>query len=123
MALRAIALVLMILASVGTASAGGVTGTWLHQDGGSKVRFAPCGQALCGTIVWLKEANGPAKVGEKVFYDMVPAGGDNWTGKAFEPSSGKEYTGKMTLAGDSLTTAGCVLGGLICKSIVWSRAK
>ena len=123
MALRAIALVLTTFAGVETALAGDVTGLWLHEDGASKVRFAPCGQALCGTIVWLKETKGPAKIGQKVFYDMVSAGADNWTGKAFEPSSGKEYTGKMTLAGDSLTTAGCVLGGLICKSIVWSRAK
>jgi uncharacterized protein (DUF2147 family) len=28
----------------------------------------------------------------------------------------------MSLAGDRLTTAGCVLGGLICKSIAWTRA-
>jgi uncharacterized protein (DUF2147 family) len=123
MALRAIAIVLTILGEAETALAGEVTGVWLHEDGASKVRFAPCGSALCGTIVWLKEAKGPAKVGEKVFYDMVSSGDNNWTGKAFEPSSGKEYTGKMTLAGDSLTTAGCIMGGLICKSIVWSRAK
>ena len=123
MALRAIAMVLTMFAGVGAAMAGDVTGIWLHEDGASKVRFAPCGQAMCGTIVWLKETKGPAKVGQKVFYDMVSSGADNWTGKAFEPSSGKEYTGKMTLAGDSLTTAGCILGGLICKSIVWSRAK
>jgi uncharacterized protein (DUF2147 family) len=54
---------------------------------------------------------------------MVSSGADAWTGKAFEPSSGKEYAGKITLAGDSLTTAGCVMSGLICKSIAWSRAK
>jgi uncharacterized protein (DUF2147 family) len=29
----------------------------------------------------------------------------------------------MTLSGDRLTTAGCVLGGLICKSYVWMRSK
>jgi uncharacterized protein (DUF2147 family) len=29
----------------------------------------------------------------------------------------------MTLSGDHLTTAGCVLGGLICKSMSWTRAR
>jgi uncharacterized protein (DUF2147 family) len=29
----------------------------------------------------------------------------------------------MTLAGEHLTTAGCVFGGLICKSVEWSRAR
>ncbi|HXW18995.1 MAG TPA: DUF2147 domain-containing protein [Roseiarcus sp.] len=103
--------------------AGDVAGVWLHEDGKSKVRFAPCGAAICGTIVWLKDTTGPAKIGERVFYDMTPAGDNAWSGKAFEPSSGKEYTGKMSLSGDSLTTAGCVFGGLICKSIVWSRSQ
>jgi uncharacterized protein (DUF2147 family) len=123
MAFRAIAVVLAILGGGEAALAGDATGVWLHEDGASKVRVAPCGSALCGTIVWLKDTKGPAKIGQKVFFDMVSSGDNNWTGKAFEPSSGKEYTGKMTLAGDSLTTAGCVFGGLICKSIVWSRAK
>jgi uncharacterized protein (DUF2147 family) len=106
-----------------SASAGEVAGVWLHEDGASKVRFAPCGPALCGSIVWLKETTGPAKVGQRVFYDMVPSGDNSWSGKAFEPSSGREYSGKMSLAGDRLTTSGCVLGGLICKSIVWSRSR
>ena len=123
MALRLIIIALAIVGVVQSAFAGDVTGVWLHQDGGSKVRIAPCGSALCGTITWLKDTKGATKVGERVFYDMVPAGDNAWSGKAFEPSSGKEYTGKMSLAGDSLTTAGCVFGGLICKSITWSRSQ
>ncbi|HYC25810.1 MAG TPA: DUF2147 domain-containing protein [Roseiarcus sp.] len=118
--------ILASLALAGAANfawAGDVTGVWLHEDGGSKVRFAPCGAAICGNVVWLKDTKGPTKIGERVFYDMTPTGDNAWTGKAFEPSSGKEYTGKMSLAGDSLTTAGCVLGGLICKSITWSRSQ
>ena len=111
-----------LIASVNFALAGDVLGIWLHEDGGSKVRFAPCGAAICGTIAWLKDTGGAGKVGQRVFFDMIPAGADAWTGKAFEPSSGKEYSGKMALAGDRLTTAGCVFGGLICKSIVWTRA-
>jgi uncharacterized protein (DUF2147 family) len=123
LALRSLVLAFATLASAESALAGEAAGVWLHENGESKVRIAPCGSALCGVIVWLKDMKGPAKIGQRVFYDMVPAGDNSWTGKAFEPSSGKEYSGKMTLAGDSLTTAGCVFGGLICKSIVWSRAK
>jgi uncharacterized protein (DUF2147 family) len=119
---RSILACVALIASANFALAGEVAGVWLHEDGKSKVRFAPCGAALCGTISWLKDANDAAKVGQRVFYDMVPAGDNAWTGKAFEPSSGKEYSGKMSLAGDRLTTAGCVLGGLICKSIAWTRA-
>ena len=114
---------LALALSANLAHAGDVAGVWLHQDGASKVRFAPCGAAMCGTIAWLKDPKDPAKVGQRVFFDMVPAGDNAWTGKAFEPSSGKEYSGKMSLAGDRLTTAGCVFGGLICKSITWTRSQ
>jgi uncharacterized protein (DUF2147 family) len=113
---------LALTACANFASAGEVSGVWLHEDGNSKVRFARCGDAVCGTISWLKDPKGAGKVGQRVFYDMIPAGDDSWTGKAFEPASGKEYSGKMSLSGDRLTTAGCVFGGLICKSIVWTRS-
>ena len=107
----------------GATHAADIAGVWLHEDGSSKVRFAPCGGEVCGTIVWLRDSGGPWKIGQRVFYDMKPDGVNSWQGKAFEATSGREYMGKMTLGGDNLTTAGCVLGGLICKSIVWSRTQ
>ena len=98
------------------------TGTWLREGGTSKVRISPCGGALCGTTVWLKDSSGPSKVGMRVFYDMKPAGEGSWKGSAFNPEDGKTYSGKMSLSGNSLTTSGCVMGGLICKSVSWTRA-
>lgn len=116
--------VLLALASIagGGALAQDVTGTWLRDSGASRVRFAKCGEAMCGTLAWLKDPNGPAKVGQRIFYDMKPSGAGKWSGSAFNPEDGKTYAGTMTLAGDKLTTAGCVLGGLICRSVVWNRA-
>ena len=106
------------------AMAGDVTGEWARDDGKSRVRFAACGaDAVCGSITWLKDPNGPAKVGQQVFFDMKPNGANSWAGAAFNPDDGQRYTGKMTLSGDRLTTAGCVLGGLICKSFGWTRTK
>ena len=105
------------------ALAADVTGEWLRADGVSKVRFSACGSAVCGTISWLKDPNAPAKVGQQVFFDMKPSGDNKWAGSAFNPEDGKTYSGKMTLSGDSLNTAGCVLGGLICKSVDWKRVQ
>jgi len=103
------------------ALAGDPSGTWLRESGASRVRIAKCGDAYCGTIIWLKDESGPAKLGQKVFYDMKADGEDKWAGKAFNPEDGKTYSGKMTLSGDRLTTAGCALGGLICRSVNWSK--
>ncbi len=105
------------------AFAGDIVGEWARDDGKAKVHFAPCGGAVCGSITWLKDPTGPAKVGQKVFFDMKPNGENVWAGTAFNPDDGQNYTGKMTLSGNSLTTAGCVFGGLICKSVAWTKSK
>ena len=98
------------------------SGTWLRDTGASKVKFAPCGGAICGHIVWLKPGVDPkAKVGQRVFFDMKPSGPNSWSGSAFNPEDGKTYTGKMTLDGGTLTTAGCVMS-VICKSTTWTRS-
>ena len=105
------------------AFAGDVTGEWARVDGLAKVRFAPCGSAVCGAITWVKDPKSPGKVGQQVFFDMKPAGDNKWTGSAFNPEDGKTYSGKMTMSGNSLNTAGCILGGMLCKSVDWTRAQ
>jgi uncharacterized protein (DUF2147 family) len=97
-------------------------GVWMREDGASKVRFSSCGDSLCGTIVWLKNPESKAHVGQKVFYDMARADQNSWTGHAFNPEDGKTYSGKMVISGKKLRTSGCVFGGLICKSMNWVRA-
>ena len=39
--------------------------------------------------------NGPAKIGEQVFFDMKPNGANAWAGTAYNPEDGKRYTGKI----------------------------
>jgi uncharacterized protein (DUF2147 family) len=120
----------MSLAAAGFAVAGfaapalaqDVTGIWQRDTGASRVRFSKCGEAVCGTLAWLRDTSGPAKVGQRIFYDMKPSGTGKWSGSAFNPEDGKTYSGTMSLAGDTLTTAGCVMGGLICRTVKWSRA-
>ena len=113
---------LLAMSGAAPAAAQDVAGVWLRDTGASKVRFARCGDAICGTLSWLKDTSGPAKVGQRIFYDMKPAGPGKWSGSAFNPEDGKTYTGTMTLSGNALTTSGCVLGGLICRSVQWARA-
>ena len=114
----------ILLASASPALAGELNGEWTRADGVARVRFANCGGAVCGAISWLKDPkNDPGKVGQQVFFDMKPSGDNIWKGSAFNPDDGKTYSGKLTLSGDRLVTAGCVLGGLICKSMDWTRAR
>ena len=119
--LRVIAAASACVASQNAAIAQDAAGVWLRDNGRSQVRIYACGDAFCGSIAWLKDPSGPGKIGERVFFDMTPQGDGTWKGKAFNSEDGKTYTGTMSLSGNSLTTAGCVLGGLICKSAKWTR--
>ncbi len=111
---------LMLMAA--PASAQSATGTWLRENGESRVRVAPCGDALCGTVAWLKDpANSKSKVGQRVFFDMKPNGENKWSGQAFNPEDGQNYTGTMAVSGGKLTTAGCRFGGLVCRSVSWTK--
>jgi uncharacterized protein (DUF2147 family) len=99
----------------------GIPGIWLRNDGEVRVKFDQCGDAICGTIVWLKPgAESKAKIGQRVFYEMRPAGANSWTGKA-SPDGDSVYSGKLSIEGTTLTTSGCIVGGLICKSADWTR--
>jgi uncharacterized protein (DUF2147 family) len=99
-----------------------VFGTWLRDTGALQVRFEPCGDAICGNVVWLKPgSDSKAKVGQRLFFDMRPAGANSWTGKAASPDSGSIYSGKMSVEGSTLSTSGCMVGGLVCKSANWRR--
>ena len=53
--LFALAIALLMAPGSAKAHASGPTGVWLTQKGDAHVRVAPCGGALCGTIVWLRE--------------------------------------------------------------------
>ena len=123
--LRASLVALALTAVVSGANASDAAGLWIRDDGSAKLRFVPCGGGgtLCGFLAWKKESGGGAKIGQKLFSDMKPNGKDSWEGSAFNPEDGKRYTAKLTLSGDRLVTAGCVLGGLICQSFDWTRIR
>jgi uncharacterized protein (DUF2147 family) len=114
----------LLAASAPSAIANDVTGIWTRDDGSARLRFSACGGgAMCGFLAWKKESGGAARIGQKLFSDMRPSGEGSWSGSAFNPEDGKRYTAKLTVSGDHLVTAGCVLGGLICKSFDWTRTR
>ena len=134
---------LLTFVGAGIASAADPFGTWLTGDGKARVRLAPCGGAVCGSIVSLKEPIDPETgrpktdkhnadagkrsrpmIGVRIVLGMKPSGADKWAGQVYNAEDGKTYTGYLTLTGAStLRLEGCVLGGLICKSQNWTRTK
>lgn len=123
-----------LLAPVGVHAAT-LDGTWLTQSGETRVTIAPCGSVACGTIQWLRDPRAdsenpdPGKrarplIGTVMLSDLIPDGTDRWKGQLYNFESGKTYSGALELQGaDRMKLSGCVLGGLICKSQIWTRVK
>ena len=102
------------------------TGTWTTEGGLSRVEIAPCGGSYCGTVVWTKDPDRrDAKSGEpirgmRILTDLVETGPDTYRGALYNPQDGRNYTGYMTVNGNTAQLKGCVVRPL-CKSQTWTK--
>ena len=114
------------------------TGTWLTEKGDARVHVAPCGKALCGTIVWIKDAIDPQTgkapvddknpdpskrnrkiVGMRIFSMNLDSNGV-WAGPIYNSDDGKNYAGRLLMQGaDGLQVNGCA--GALCGGELWRR--
>ncbi len=104
-----------------SAQAASPQGDWSRGDGKAKVRIAPCGADICATNTWIRPGTKDEKAGDRLVMTITDQGGGKWTGKAYDPQRKLHYRLKMQVADKTMTTTGCVLGGLICKGVDWSR--
>lgn len=84
-----------------------IEGTWKRPNG-TLIRYAGSGGNFCGTVM-----TGEYK-GKSI--GCMKGSGNSYTGQVNKLDEGKTYNGKATISGNTLALAGCVLGGLICKS-------
>jgi uncharacterized protein (DUF2147 family) len=141
--LSTIALSMMGPEAIVPASAADPLGTWYTEGNESQIRISNCGDALCGTLVWLKDPNDPktgkpkiddenadAKLrkrpllGVQIVLGLKPSGTpDQWKGEVYNAKDGNTYTGFFTMTGaDTAELKGCAFG-FICKSQTWTRVK
>ncbi|MDB5569625.1 MAG: hypothetical protein JWN93_808 [Hyphomicrobiales bacterium] len=95
-------------------------GVWLREDGAARVRVQPCGAALCAINVWIRDP-GDEKVGDRLVLNVKPKGPGVLEGAAFDPQRNLRFSSRITYSDSAMTTSGCVLGGLLCKSVNWTR--
>ena len=111
------------LGLVGTAQAAEPYGVWLRPSTGAHVRFYNCGGKLCGKVVSVKDKSRKSEVGKSIMRGAVKSGANTWKGDLHDLTSGKVYSGTVTLQGaNALGLQGCV-ALILCKSETWRRVK
>jgi len=138
--LRALVLVSTLMgASVTATFAVDPIGTWLTDEGKATVRVTNCGDALCASIVALREPNDPQTgtpktdnrnidagkrtrpiIGLQILMGLRPQGANKWTGQIYNPEDGKTYDATVILENANiLKVQGCVL--FVCQTRTWKR--
>jgi len=110
--------------AVGAASMAGaadISGQWARGDGNAKVKIAPCGSDVCAVNTWIKPGTPKEKEGDKLVMSIKPDAEGSYSGTAFDPQRNLSYKLTVTVDGNRMTTKGCVVAGLLCKAMDWTR--
>ncbi|CAN5338004.1 hypothetical protein BH09BAC1_BH09BAC1_27900 [soil metagenome] len=113
----------------------GIINKWDTGQGGI-IEIYQCGEHICGKLVQAKD---PAKLDEKnpdaskhnqtlvgtdILRDFKKTDDHTWEdGKIYDPTSGKSYSAKLTLEGDTLKVRGFVGAALFGKTVEWKTVK
>lgn len=118
-------------------------GVWLHANQRIKIEIVPCGDLLCGKLVWFRwpnDAQGlplvdlknpdPALrarplLGLAVLSGLRRSSETAWEdGKIYNPDDGENYSAKMSINNDgSLRIRAYVLFPLFGKTQIWTRVR
>lgn len=120
---------LILAAAAQAATTAAIEGQWRSPGGNSIIAIAPCGPALCGTVVW---ASAQAKkdaakttnqlVGTQLLTGVQPVKDGRWQGRLFIPDKNMRVTAKIALAAPTqLRVSGCLAGKALCRSSTWTR--
>lgn len=97
-------------------------GVWMRDDGNARVRIAPCGGELCATNLWIKDTSKGEEVGDRLLMSLDRKSDTKLVGTAYDPKRDRSYAITVIVGRNSLTTRGCILGGLLCRDVNWAPA-
>jgi uncharacterized protein (DUF2147 family) len=110
-------------------------GRWVTESGNLEVEIAPCGEALCGTVVKvlanrsmsaaveeMKPADTRPALGMVILSGLKPAGDGELRGEIYNRENAKTYSASVSFAQpDQLLVRGYVGLPVFGKTQVWRR--
>jgi uncharacterized protein (DUF2147 family) len=110
-------------ADAGAVSGASITGAWMRTDGGSRISVDPCGERFCAVNTWIKDPSKGEAVGDRLVMTLQPRDPVRLAGEAFDEKRGLKYSMLISVGEDAMTTQGCVLSGIVCKTMNWTRPR
>ena len=106
-------------------------GVWRNAANTVHLRAAPCGRAMCGTVIWASDkaradvaAQGRQLIGTQLFSDFREEDDGLWYGQVYVPDIDRSLSGTISIDGpNQISGTGCLFGNLGCKTQVWTRVK
>lgn len=120
-ALVAASLVSLVPAPATAAADPSPFGMWARGDGNAKVRIERCGSDICATNTWIREGTKDEKAGDVLVMSVKPDDPGHWSGTAFDRQRDLRYRMTLIVGDKQMTSRGCVLAGLVCKNMDWTR--
>jgi uncharacterized protein (DUF2147 family) len=100
-----------------------ISGEWMRSDGTTRVNIAACGSQICAVNTWVKDAADGEQVGDRLVMTLEPHGASRLVGAAFDVRRRLNYSLDITVERQSMLTRGCVIKGIVCKTMHWTRAR
>lgn len=107
-----------------------IQGLWKNPIGSAIIAIEPCGQSLCGRVVWASQrgqrevaSHTKQVVGMTVLSGLRPDGG-HWSGTLYILDDNIQVAARLQpIAQSEMKLTGCALIGLICRTQVWTRTE
>ena len=96
-------------------------GLWARGDGKAKVKVERCGDNICAVNTWVREGTKGEKAGDILVMSVRPDDSGGWSGTAFDRQRDLTYRMTLKVGETRMTSEGCVLAGVICKEMGWTR--
>jgi len=125
----ALALVLAVAAAEAQGPARGVTGVWIDHTGQGAVEIGPCGDRMCGRVVWLKNPkhksrSGRLICGTQILGDLHARPNNTWeSGWIYNPEDEERFSAEIKLKNaNTLLVTGYLGIKLLGETYTWKRA-
>lgn len=133
---RVAAAALLLTAVLATAAANAqprppadVTGLWIDHTGQGAVEILPCGQSVCGRVVWLKNPqhksrSGRLICGTQILGDLHKRPNNAWeSGWIYNPEDEQRFSAEIKLENENTLLVTGYLGiKLLGETFTWKRA-